>query len=133
MQEISPNPSLGISPLPGTSPKPHPSVLKVEAAHHVPPLLALELEEMKAICQETALGAIVAQWICKASKDRTLSVGFGFQVLGFVHDHGILGKYQLVEVVEAFRDSANPPRRPQKSNGNRTEPISTAVNSGGVP
>ena len=81
---------------------------------------------MKAICQEKVLGAIVAQWICKASKDRTLSVGFGFQVLGFGHDHGILGKYQLVEVVEAFKGSANPPRRPQKSTGNRTEPISAA-------
>ena len=58
---------------------------------------------MKAICQETVLGAIVAQWICKASKDRTLSVGFGFQVLGFVHDHGILGKYSACRSGRSFQ------------------------------
>ena len=101
MQGISPNPSLGISPLPGTSPRPHPSVLKVEAAHQVPPLLAQELEEMKAICQEKVLGAIVAQWTCKASMDKTLSVEF--QVLGFDHDHGILGRSSTCRSGRSFR------------------------------
>ena len=101
MQGISPNPSLGISPLPGTSPRPHPSVLKVEALHLIPPWSVQELEEMTATCRGKVLGAIVEQWICKASKDRMLIVEF--QVLGFDRAHGILGKSSACRSGRSFQ------------------------------